>query len=66
MERIPRGRATEFVQTMNVNSRLLLLVCVGVAIYAGFTLLFRREFMAEMRDTLKQALEKQISINEVK
>jgi PST family polysaccharide transporter len=49
-------RATDFVQTMNVNSRLLLLVCVGVAIYAGFILLFRRPFLAEVRDTLTQAL----------
>jgi O-antigen/teichoic acid export membrane protein len=57
-------RATEFVQTMNVNSRLLLLVCVGVAIYAGFTLVFRREFMAEVRDTLKQALQRRTSVSE--
>jgi hypothetical protein len=52
-------RATDFVQTMNVNSRLLLLVCAGVAIYAGFNLLFRREFLTGMMDTLKQALRKE-------
>ena len=52
-------RATDFVQTMNVNSRLLLLVCAGVAIYAGFNLLFRREFLTEMMYTLKQALRKE-------
>jgi O-antigen/teichoic acid export membrane protein len=46
----------QFMKTMNVNSRLFLLVFTGVAIYAGFNLLFRRQFLAEIQDTLKQAL----------
>lgn len=49
-------RATKFVDNMNINSRLLLLVFAGVVIYSGFTLLFRRQFLTEIRDTLKQAL----------
>lgn len=57
-------RATEFVQTMNVNSRLLLLVCVGVAIYAGFSVVFRRGFLAEMRNTIEQALQRRTSVSE--
>jgi len=58
-------RATDFVQIMGVNWRLILLVSVGITIYAGFTLLFRREFLTGMMYTLKQALEKQTSRNEL-
>lgn len=58
-------RATDFVQIMDVNWRLILLVWVGVTIYAGFTLLFRREFLTGMMDTVKQALEKRTSRNEL-
>jgi hypothetical protein len=57
-------RATDFVQIMDVNWRLILLVSVGITIYAGFVLLFRREFLTGMMYALKQALEKQTSRNE--
>ncbi len=49
-------RATNFVQTMHVNARLFLLVFTGIAIYAGFTLLCRRQFLTEISDILKRAL----------
>ena len=58
-------RATDFVQIMDVNWRLILLVSVGITIYAGFALLFRRELLTGMMDTLKQALEKRTSVNEL-
>jgi len=49
-------RSITLIQTLDINLRLFLLVSLGVVIYAGFNLLFRRLFLAEMVDTLKKVV----------